>query len=67
MVRKEHLHELWWQSGKVRVRNEGLQISRGAPPTRLPVARIDDVPGGRRTTTWEVDHVMWQAGRALPA
>ena len=39
----------------------------GAPPTRLLVARIDDVPGGRRTTTWEVDHVMWQAGRALPA
>ncbi|WP_230591955.1 hypothetical protein [Rhodococcoides fascians] len=31
------------------------------------VARINDILGERRTTAWEVDHVLWQAGRALPA
>ncbi|MBY6315183.1 MULTISPECIES: hypothetical protein [Nocardiaceae] len=28
--------------------------------------RINDAPGRRlRTTAWEVDHAIWQAGRAL--
>lgn len=30
------------------------------------VARINDIPGERRITAWEIDHALWQAGRDLP-
>ncbi|WP_206511547.1 hypothetical protein [Rhodococcus sp. KRD197] len=66
-------------SGQVRAHRAGAADARLwiAPATASPVtataivheivARINDIPGGRRTTAWEVDHALRRAGRALPA
>ncbi|KZF06324.1 MULTISPECIES: hypothetical protein [unclassified Rhodococcus (in: high G+C Gram-positive bacteria)] len=51
------------------LRSQGVAASpvTATAIVREIVARINDIPGERRTTAWEVDHVLWQAGRALPA
>lgn len=50
-------------------RSHGVTASpvSAAAIVRELVARINDMPGDRRTTAWEVDHALWEAGRALPA
>lgn len=50
-------------------RSQGVTVSpiSAAAVVHELVARINDMPGERRTTAWEVDHVLWEAGRTLPA
>lgn len=50
-------------------RSQGVAASplQAAAIVHDVVVQINDMPGGRRTTAWEVDHLLWEAGRGLPA
>lgn len=47
-------------------RRQGFDVDAGeaASLVHQVVARINAVPGQRATNAWEVDHAMWEAGRA---
>ena len=50
-------------------RSQGVTVSpkQAAAIVHDVVARINRKAGERRTTAWEVDHLLWEAGRGLPA